>query len=359
MYIMDRYFTMTTEGEYTLPEVLTTTKTGKTNTWQIYVCNNYYYTITQTLPNGKLRRSSNTLCTSKNIGKINETSDHSQALTEAYNKWIKKSQTNIQCMLAQKYDPAFISEPFGVSPKLDGIRAIAVYDNGVQLISRTGKKFKWLDHIKRKLEPILKNTNIIIDGELYNHKMSFNELSGIVRSSKTKPTNDTHIEYWAFDLISKEPYRERVHTLQNFLPSEWPIQVLTYESSTHADIQNLHSRYLEQGYEGLIIRNLDAPYECGVRSRHLLKYKEFEDEEFVIVGFKCGVGSDQGAIIFQCKALNDQVFNVRPKGTLEERRQMYTDGKQYIGKQLTVRFQGKDEGNVPRFPVGVGIRDYE
>jgi hypothetical protein len=46
-------------------------------------------------------------------------------------------------------------------------------------------------------------------------------------------------------------------------------------------------------------------------------------------------------------------------GTLESRRKMWNNRKNYLGKDLTVKFQGKSKNGIPRFPVGVAVRDYE
>jgi DNA ligase-1 len=50
---------------------------------------------------------------------------------------------------------------------------------------------------------------------------------------------------------------------------------------------------------------------------------------------------------------------VRPEGTLEVRRKFLEEKDRYIGKQLTVRFQNLTALGIPRFPVGVVVRDYE
>jgi len=50
---------------------------------------------------------------------------------------------------------------------------------------------------------------------------------------------------------------------------------------------------------------------------------------------------------------------VRPEGTIAQREEHYKNYKKYIGKMLTVRFQNLTALGVPRFPVGVCIRDYE
>jgi DNA ligase-1 len=342
--------------EYTLPEVYTMTKSGKQQCWNIYVKDNYHYSVSYLMPNGKRKISLKTVCTPKNIGKSNETTAEQQAMNEAYALWKKKSEQQYICMLAQNYverGEKYLTEPFAVSPKLDGIRALARFENGqVELYSRNNKKFIHLHHIKEQLLPILKDTNMILDGELYSHEISFNELSGMIRKH-TSSDNIYKIQYWIFDTISNEPYYKRIEYITKLIQSQPYLRVLEYDVCTHDDIQRYHGMYIHQGYEGLIARELSQPYEKGVRSNYLLKYKEFKDEEFEITGFKSGV---DGGIIFEC-ITEGNTFHVKPRGELNYRKQLLHDGEKYIGKQLTVRYQEKMI--VPRFPVGIAIRNYE
>ena len=73
---------------------------------------------------------------------------------------------------------------------------------------------------------------------------------------------------------------------------------------------------------------------------------------------KEGTGREKGTAIWICKT-GEQHFSVKPEGTLEKRREYLVEKEKYIGKQLTVRFQNLTAIGVPRFPVGVVVRDYE
>ena len=128
------------------------------------------------------------------------------------------------------------------------------------------------------------------------------------------------------------------------------------------ELQQAHTKYVEDGYEGLIIRTMKGIYQPDHRSSSLLKFKSFKDDEFEIVDFKEGKGNDKGTIIFKCKTNaggEDKFFEVRPRGTREERKEMFENGKDYIGKKITVKYFELTDENIPRFPVGIAIRDYE
>jgi len=140
------------------------------------------------------------------------------------------------------------------------------------------------------------------------------------------------------------------------------VKFLYYESVNEKDIPEGVNQLIQDGYEGGILRNLHGLYKYKHRSNDLQKYKLFDDEEFKIVGCIESKGTEDGAVVFEClDPVANKVFTVRPRGTIESRREMFTNKDNYIGKSLTVRFQGRDGiiGGLPRFPVGITIRDYE
>ena len=137
-------------------------------------------------------------------------------------------------------------------------------------------------------------------------------------------------------------------------------QVKTEECDKEKNIDEFLDKYIKEGYEGLIIRNKNGKYEENARSVNLQKLKKFVDEEFKIINYTTpNVGKEVGYVIWICETKEGKTFNVRPSGNYTERKKLYREGKKYIGKMLTVRYQELTNGNVPRFPVGVTIRDYE
>jgi DNA ligase-1 len=119
-----------------------------------------------------------------------------------------------------------------------------------------------------------------------------------------------------------------------------------------------HARFVADGYEGIMLRNTAGLYK-NVRSVDLLKYKEFFDDEYEVVGFKEGEGGEKGCVLWMCKTEKGDTFHCRPRGTREDRTELFQKGATYIGKKLTVRFQELTDDGIPRFPVGIAFRDYE
>jgi DNA ligase-1 len=124
-------------------------------------------------------------------------------------------------------------------------------------------------------------------------------------------------------------------------------------------IENLHDGVVAAGFEGIMVRNAYSPYHLKSRPKDLLKCKIFDDNEFKIVGGKPEVGKDAGCVVFECEVEPGKVFSVRPKGNKAYRKKLYAELDDHIGKNLTVKYQGLTDNGIPRFPVGVAIRDYE
>jgi len=116
-----------------------------------------------------------------------------------------------------------------------------------------------------------------------------------------------------------------------------------------------HDRYVSNNYEGAILRNKHGLYKVNGRSYDLQKVKRFDDAEFKIIGMKLDKNNE---CVFECE-IEGGTFEVKPDGSHEERVAYYNE--ENIGKNLSVRFFGytTSEYKQPRFPIGVGIRDYE
>lgn len=363
------------------PPLYAKSKKGKTKFWKISVMLQQddtakIHTVHGYL-DGKKQTSEKHVTVGKNLGKSNETTPFEQACSEAQSKWNKQKdkgyaedQHNIPDesdgyflpMLAKDYTKSsqHITFPAYVQPKLDGIRAIGNWKG--ELWSRAGKMLTVPTHINEQLKELL-NEGEYTDGELYVHGWTFQRIIAAVK----KQSEDTDLlEYHVYDRPCKEPgFKER---FVDWRVSESPNQVIQ-KSTSHIKmvrtiylknvnrLEALESLFLEQGYEGAIIRNSDGPYLYGHRSYDLQKIKRFQDAEFEIVDTKDGEGRDSGAIIFTCKTEEDETFDVRPATTYEIRRKMWKQRKQYVGELLTVKFFELTEDGIPRFPVGLHLRE--
>ena len=200
---------------------------GKIRIWEIYTLGDTIIQLSGLL-DGKLVTNSKK-CTSKNVGRSNETSPENQAilemqseinskLDEGYFYTIEeaKNEEVILPMLAKNYNDEKHKidwENCYVQPKLDGQRVLAIKKNGkVKLLSRDGKEITTLKHIIEQLE----NSNIpdnIYDGEAYNIELgSFQEQ---MKAIKTINENTCKVNYNIYDIVINKPFSERLNILRN------------------------------------------------------------------------------------------------------------------------------------------------
>jgi ATP-dependent DNA ligase len=362
----------------------------------------------ETLEEGKLITNTAIVSVGKNIGKANETTHYTQAVSEAKAKIelklregydpdpVKASASSSAMlgsgipkpMLAQKHDPTGIQsssktlrqmklegKKIIVQPKLDGCRCIVEVKNGrATAYTRKGDVMViQLDHILNSLVKTVAQSSfdtLIIDGELYcdPETMSFNELNGLIK--KQSATTDQLerrklIKYHIYDVMLAQGYEKRIKIIANFASEH--VQVIESKEiiATDSNIQIELERWLELGYEGLMIRQLGMPYE-NKRSWQLVKVKIFSDEEFELVDVEKDVRGDWvGAFIMKMNTPSKDrdgkpitTFKAGVSGlTQEEGKEIVRNKSQYIGKRATVEYFGLSEYKVPRFPKLKAFRD--
>jgi len=327
-----------------------------------------------------------------------------QAILDANRKWLNKKEKElyvevldsiteksevVRPMLANTFSFADYEKksrafkmpfPAYIQRKYDGIRCIAyLKDDNVILESRKGIPFQNFGLLKDELKKLLKrmqlhsNKKKYLDGELFTNKLNFEVISGLIRLHEDKITlHDNElinkIEYHIYDYIDMDqkelPYSNRLQYLTTFLAENTDENSLCKKVETILidkvnDVKIYHQQFIEEGYEGLIIRDPNGLYEISKRSKYLQKYKEFFEDEFKIVGFSKESGNEKNLIIFECITNDGDLFSVRPRGTFDERHEMYKNGNSFIGQFLTVIYQEKSEKNIPRFPVGKNVRDLD
>ncbi len=155
--------------------------------------------------------------------------------------------------------------------------------------------------------------------------------------------------------------------------TEWPKEKIEFKEyfcklvetkklDTSLFIDEVHDKYVESGYEGMMLRNILGGYKINGRSKDLQKYKKFDDDEFPIIGATENVVGDWvGTCTFRCVTKDGNEFNVMPKGDYETRAEFWKDWKAdkiKVGDMLTVEYFGytTTDKPVPNFPVGKEIR---
>jgi ATP-dependent DNA ligase len=382
---------------------------GKLREWTMHIDGASFYAV-KGLVDGKKTTDKPTTTIAKNVGRANATTPQEQALLEAKAKFQKKLDSGYalneidaqkkkfyEPMLAHNYkdrqDELVGKYPVFSQPKLDGIRCI-VRKEGDTLIGRTrkGKEIECIPHILKSLNGFfLAYPNAILDGELYNHDLrdNFNKITSLVR--KQKPIKSDKMTDKAFDKKVAE-YKERLSEAENtiqyhvydaprindvinenqsfdfridelkakLMTNKHIVLVETNEVYSLGNLNSLYGQYLEQGYEGQMVRKNSSKYD-NKRSTSLLKRKEFIDAEYKVVDIDVGNGNRSGTakhLVCYCPTTKT-TFNSNIKGSFDYLKEIYDNRKDYIGKLATIKYFQLTPDGIPRFPYAIGFRDYE
>jgi len=263
-----------------------------------------------------------------------------------------------------------VKYPVRVEAKLDGLRLIAVKNRGeVALFTRSGTPIETLPKIVQAIKD-LKEDNIVLDGEVMGD--DWNESASVVMSSKTKK-DDSTMRYHVFDIVdfaawqqqvSKTHYRARLLDLQLTIGDTLGTPFRYVKSTTANDETELREFYnecLTEGYEGVMLKRLDTPYQWK-RTDAILKMKPVATEEGVIVGWHLSPEKTKRAGQFggfHVLTKNGVVTKVGGGYTDAQKKQIQEEGPDtYIGRIAEVEHQPPfTNTGALRFPVFSRFRD--
>jgi len=273
-------------------------------------------------------------------------------------------------MLAHKFDDSRVdwSQPVYIQPKLDGVRCLFTKDGAY---SRNHKQFMNVRHIEMALKPFFdQHPDVILDGELYNHKLKrdFEKIISLVR--KQKPTDTDRLDaqhlvqfhvYDYFDGVMYDSYSTRQDQLAcSNIYGPCVRYVETHLVKSYDIARANHKVYLEDGYEGSIIR-LDGLYKHG-RSYDLMKFKDFSDAEATIIGYEVGKGKRTGTL-GKFIMLDDEGIKFGcPPGrgyTYKDLASMLTNIDWFIGQRATFTYFQRTQAGSYRHPLFKTVRNYE
>ena len=382
---------------------------GKLREWTMHIDGASFYAV-KGLVEGKKTTDKATTTIAKNVGRSNETTPEAQAELQAQAKFQKKLDSGyalneIDAQKKKFYEPMLAHNfkdrqdelvgnyPVYSQPKLDGIRCIVRKEDD-KLIGRTrnGKEIECIPHILKSLNGFfLAHPKAILDGELYNHDLreNFNKITSLVR--KQRPTKSASMTDKAFAKKQTE-YQERlaeaedtiqyhvydaprindvINENQSFdfridelkaklMTNKHIVLVETSEVYSLGNLNSLYNQYLEQGYEGQMVRKSLSSYE-NKRSKSLLKRKEFVDAEYKVVDIDVGNGNRSGTakhLVCYCPKTK-RTFNSNIKGNFDYLKEIYDNRAEYIGQMATIKYFQLTPDGIPRFPYAISFRNYE
>ena len=360
------------------------TTTGAVQEWTIEIVDDKFRTHHGQV-GGKITTTQWTTAQETNAGRANMRTASEQALFEAQALWKKKKdsgsfedindvdkQTFVEPMLAKKWEDFSdaISYPVYTQAKFDGARCVITKDGA---FSRNGKPWKTVPHILKELKPLFeKYPDLVLDGELYNHTLrdDFNKIMSLVK--KTKPTpadlaeSEKTVQFWWYDIVDTEANfidrnrRIGMLVVEGNLNSNVIVAVPTYTANDQDKVDTQYSWYIEEGFEGQIIRT-NAKYQCK-RTKDLLKRKDFQDAEYKIVEICEGNGNKTGLAGYAWMEREDGVrFRTNILGNHSFLRDLLTNAESYKDTYGTIKFFQLTPDGIPRFPyltrlrAGVGI----
>jgi len=279
------------------------------------------------------------------------------------NKAFPKLVPEFKTQLANTYkkDKDYKTDKFYASAKLDGLRCL--FMNG-KLYTRGGKEILGFDHIIEELNNTCKHE--LIDGELYNHDIPFQQIQGIViRGKNIVEADKKKIKFNIFAVVDDEikDTHEMVNKINGYRLNNYDyITFLEYKliNNNYDEIIKTHDEYVKLGYEGIMMRSTTKQYDWK-RSDALLKYKNFLESDFEITGVFLGEGKYEGiAGGLEVKGVvngNNITSRVGSGFSDNEREYMWKNRDELVGEMVELKYQGlTDNFESLRFPVYLKLK---
>lgn len=331
--------------------------------------------------------------------------DFKPLLDKALPKYNTDADNCSKPMKCQKFELCKMDYPAIAQPKINGVRVTVRYikelstdlfgsDERVELKSKEGLiyKVKHIEVVFLKIYNFTKQYDIIFDGELYIYEEYVTSIGGAARNVN----NDLHskLQFVCFDLaipdiIQSERESIRYKIFKDFLDTDYnfkninddPLSGIQLNCKGHKiasyytiislcskivnsdeEVLNYRDECISYGYEGCVVRDLNAEYQFGSRPKTMRKCKKMEDAEFKILDIR-SVGNSEDkigfTIIYTLKNnITSDIFECNGTGTVEEKISILND-KSNIGKMATVQFYERTINKLPFHANVIGIRDYE
>lgn len=304
--------------------------------------------------------------------------------TEALYELVGVDKTNqegvLKPMLAKQADKVankvFDKEYYG-SRKVNGTRCLIYYKGGeIKTASRGAINydlalFHVLNH-EKLIEFFKKHPEVILDGEIYRHGLTLNLISGMCRSQSTVDETQCLEFYW-YDIVDTDrPFKERYELMEEYAEEldleefnpvkEWEkdslkIQFLPQIKMTGwLEMMNWHNKYVGEGWEGLVIRNVNSVYGPGKRSNDMIKIKIYQEDTFKCIGIEQGLRYYDD-MVFVMETKEGKTFKAKPYGDRNQKIE-YTDNfeEKYKGHLGDCKYFEISPYGIPEQPSFVAFR---
>jgi len=270
--------------------------------------------------------------------------------------------------------------------KLDGVRVITIIQGDkVEMFSRNGKQFHNFGHIIAEIEQVIKDYPVpyplVLDGEVMS--ANFQDLMKQVHRKDNVEANDAVLHL--FDTIPLGCFQkgewDKPQSFRSEITKAWVeehktvlehVQALDWET-VDLDTPEGNKRFVELnkaavdgGYEGVMIKDVDAPYECK-RTHAWLKAKPFIEVTLEVKEIEEGTGRNEGRLgAFVCEGVDDErhiKVNVGSGFSDDNRDSFWANKDSILGQLVEVRAdaitQNQDGTYSLRFPRFKTFRGFE
>ena len=257
------------------------------------------------------------------------------------------------------------------SKKIDGVRCLMYWDGKeVHTASRGGEAYDpATTHIRENevlIEFFKEHPTIILDGELYKHGKTLQQISGAARMEKNAYDCDW-LEYWVYDcydkanpdMIANDRIKFLFEVLNVYLnPTEntKPIDLIRVVAQTYVHgeqmIWDFHDKYVAEGFEGCVIRDPNKPYKPNGRTNDMLKFKNYKSSEFLVIGYELGLRGSED-MCFICKLEDGRTFKAMPVGDRATKEEYVANFEsKYKGHVLECTYFNLSDDGIPTQPKG-------
>jgi ATP-dependent DNA ligase len=263
----------------------------------------------------------------------------------------------------EKWNPPYITQP-----KLDGVRCRALRHTTNDghwtwlLVSSTEDLIISCPHIIEALEMMDIPTDILeLDGELYHHGWSFEEVYSVTSRTVNIHPDYKKIQFHVFDeIVEILSQAKRLVNLNGIEFNTTITRVPHKIAFSLKDVMAHYREYLDDGYEGIIVRHFEAPY-LRRRSIYMMKFKPKKSDSYLIVGYKEEIdkyGEPKGRLGALICESDGQQFSVGSGLDDSTRKRLWSIRDSLAGQYAHIEYQHITPGRgVPRFPIFVSITE--
>lgn len=225
--------------------------------------------------------------------------------------------------------------------------------------SREGTYWNGLYHLENYLLEVIPDwllekmidEDYTLDGEIYLPGYSVNEINHFVKNSKC--IENAMLQYWCYDIAIQDYTQFR--RLEELYKVKAPKHISCKEEhlnnvdrfvilpivevTTTEKARRIRDKFIDIGFEGLILRDPNAEYQFGKRNNTMIKYKRTTDGIFEVIDiYPEGTKRSDIPLLLCRNDVNNNTFEVHVNGSFDYQHEVLVNKDKYIGRKLFITF---------------------